>query len=401
MMRQQHPGRRRKLDQASFLVVSIYGVFASLWIVLSDRAVESLLTEPEQIIRVSLFKGWLFVAVTTLLLYVLVRRQFSRIDAAHRSEIAMQEERQRSLELLQAIADHSDDAIYAKDLQGRYLLFNQAACRYVGKPAAAVLGHDDRDLFPEEQARLLMAIGERIVAGERIETSEDCLDTALGKRTFLATKGPLRDAEGRICGIFGISRDISERRRAADALAEREQMFRSLTSNLPGAVYRCELLPPWRATMMSDGVLALTGHSARDFLREENPLLWQELIFAADLPRVRQEVDAAIRDDRPFSSLYRIHRADGEVRWVLDHARPIRAAAGTELHFDGVIFDVTDRKQAEDELRERNTELERLGRATIGRELAMIEMKKCINALSLELGRAPPYPLAFARDDPA
>lgn len=160
MMRQQHPGRRRKLDQASFLVVSIYGVFASLWILLSDRAVESLLTEPEQIIRVSLFKGWLFVAVTTLLLYVLVRRQFSRIDAAHRSEIAMQEERQRSLDLLQAIADHSDDAIYAKDLQGRYLLFNQAACRYVGKPTAAVLGHDDRDLFPEEQARLLMAIGE-------------------------------------------------------------------------------------------------------------------------------------------------------------------------------------------------------------------------------------------------
>lgn len=399
MTRQQPLANRRTPGQAPFAVVSIYGVFAALWILLSDHAVEAVYTRPEQIIGVSMFKGWLFVAVTTLLLYLLVRRQVRRIDAAHRKEITMLQERQRSLELLQAIADHSDDAIYAKDRQGRYLLFNGAAGRYVGRQAADVLGHDDRALFPEHQALKLMAIGKRIVAGERIETSEECLDTALGKRTFLATKGPLRDGEGRICGMFGISRDISERKRAADALAEREEMFRSLTSNIPGAVYRCELRPPGRVTMMSDGVLPLTGHAARDFLRQEDPLLWMDLVCAEDLPRVLREVDAAISEDRPFSTIYRIHHASGKVHWVLDHARPIRDAAGTALHFDGVIFDITEHRRAEDQLRERNAELERFSRVTIGRELAMIEMKKCINALSIELGRAPPYPLSFERDE--
>ncbi|MCM8611423.1 PAS domain-containing protein [Accumulibacter sp.] len=401
MKRQQHVAHRRTLDQVPFAVASIYGVFAALWLLLSDHAVESVFTGREQIIRVSMFKGWLFVAVTTLLLYLLLRRQVRRIDTAHRKEITMLQERQQSLELLQAIADHSDDAIYAKDTQGRYVLFNGAASRYVGRPPADVLGHDDRDLFPAGQALKLMAIGERIVAGERIETSEECLDTVLGKRTFLATKGPLRDGEGTICGMFGISRDISERKRAADELAEREEMFRSLTSNIPGAVYRCALRPPWRATMMSDGVLPLTGHAARDFLREENPLLWKDLVCAEDLPSVLREVDAAISDDRPFSTIYRIHHAGGEVRWVLDHARPVRGPSGTALHFDGVIFDITDRKQAEDELRERNADLERFNRVTIGRELTLIDMKKRINALSMELGRAPPYPLSFERDDPA
>lgn len=132
-------------------------------------------------------------------------------QAAARSSL---DERQRISELLAAIVDATDDAIFAKDREGRYLLFNRAASHFVGKPVTNVLGRDDRDLFPPEQAEMLMATGRQVMRQEQALTREEALDTADGPRVFLATKGPLRDAAGRVIGLFGISRDITEQKRA-------------------------------------------------------------------------------------------------------------------------------------------------------------------------------------------
>jgi PAS domain S-box-containing protein len=387
--------------KATLSVVLVYGVFAALWILFSDQAVEAFIADPAMIIRASMMKGWLFVAVTTGLLYVLVKRQVSLLNAAHRKELASYQERQKSLDLLNAIVDNSDDAIFAKDSQGRYLLFNNAASRFVGKPVAEVLGQDDRALFSAEQAEKLMAIGRRILADGHTETHEETLDTALGRRVFLATKGPLRDADKRIFGLFGISRDVTASKQAEAVVAEREEMFRTLTSNIPGAVYRCELNFPWRVSMMSDGVLPLTGHAAAEFIRPDHPVQWGNLVIPDDLPKIAEDIEAATRQKSPYSLIYRIRHADGNICWVLEHGRTIYDATGAPSHLDGVIFDITVRKAQEEELKQRNDELERFNRATIGRELDIIEMKKRINDLSRELGRQPPYPLAFEQEEKA
>ncbi|QID19134.1 bacteriohemerythrin [Nitrogeniibacter mangrovi] len=210
--------RRQLRRRDVFVVVGAYALVAALWILFSDRAMELLFRTPEQIIRVSLFKGWLFVAVTSLLLYVLVRRLMLRGEVAHRRELEAYEKGQRTLDLLSAIANNSEDAIFAKDLQGRYLFFNDASGRFVGKSAAEVVGRDDRAIFPPAQAERVMAIGRRVIERGRTETNEERLQTALGERVFLATKGPLRDPDGRVFGLFGISRDITERKQAEEAL---------------------------------------------------------------------------------------------------------------------------------------------------------------------------------------
>lgn len=395
------PLLQHQRGQATLSIVLIYGVFAALWILFSDKAVEALFSDPAMIIRASMIKGWLFVAVTTGLLYVLVKHQIVLLNAAHQKEIESFQERQKSLDLLNAIVDNSADAIYAKDINGRMILFNPAACRYAGKPAAEIIGRDDRDIFPPEQAEKLMAFDRQILADGNTRTVEELLDTAIGKRTLLATKGPLRDAEQRITGIFGISRDITERKQAEDLIANSEVRFRTLASNIPGAVYRCELHAPWRVTMMSEGVLSLTGHAAEDFLRPNHPILWGSLVVAEDLAALTQEVDNATRQKHPYSAAYRIRHADGTIRWALEHGRAIYDDAGTPLYLDGVIFDITSRKLQDEEIRQRNEELERFNRATIGRELDIIEMKKRINTLSRELGREPPYPLAFEQEEKA
>jgi PAS domain S-box-containing protein len=139
-----------------------------------------------------------------------------------------QAERLRALQLLDAIAEGSDDAIFAKDLEGRYLLFNRAAGHFVGQDPAVVLGRDDRALFPPDQAELLMGLDRRVVAEGRIGVTEEALDTAGGPRVFLATKGPLRDAEGRVIGTFGIARDITGRKAMEQALRDNEARFRDI-----------------------------------------------------------------------------------------------------------------------------------------------------------------------------
>jgi PAS domain S-box-containing protein len=224
--------KRIDLARGALRVALVYAAFAGLWILLSDRAMGLLWHDPEALVRASMLKGWLFVAVTTLLLYVLVRQLVGRLDAAHRREQAQAEEKARALELLTAIAQSSSDAIFAKDEQGRYLLVNDAAARYMGRPADALLGHDDGAAFPAEQAALIRGIDQRVLASGRVETNEERLDTAQGARVFLATKGPLRDAQGRIHGTFGISRDITERTQAERRLIESETRYRSLFENM-------------------------------------------------------------------------------------------------------------------------------------------------------------------------
>ncbi len=93
-------------------------------------------------------------------------------------------ERLRALRLVAAIADSSNDAIYAKDLEGRYLLFNPAAAGFTGKAREEVLGRDDTALFPPEQAARIMAIDRQVIRDDLATTFQETLDTPDGETVF-------------------------------------------------------------------------------------------------------------------------------------------------------------------------------------------------------------------------
>lgn len=155
-------------------------------------------------------------AVLTLALLYFQRHELLLTQRQQRA----QEEKLRALQLLEAIASTSTDAIFAKDTRGRYLLFNAEAERVTGKRAEEMLGRDDTALFPPEQAAQVMA-DDRVAMGEaKTVTFTEKLDTVDGEVVFLATKGPLRDADGKVVGLFGISRDITRIKHAEEALQQ-------------------------------------------------------------------------------------------------------------------------------------------------------------------------------------
>ena len=167
--------------------------------------------------------GLAWLASTALLVTLLQRRELAYVDKQRQS----QAERIEALNLLAAIVNNSVDAIYAKDQNGRYMLFNRAASQVTGKPEAEVLGRDDSVLFPADQARMLQDNDRRVLREGDIVTYEETLTTPDGPRTFLATKGPLRDADGQVFGLYGIARDITERQRAeADLRAKNAALER-------------------------------------------------------------------------------------------------------------------------------------------------------------------------------
>jgi PAS domain S-box-containing protein len=128
-------------------------------------------------------------------------------------------EMRRTSELLRAVADGTSDAVFVKDAQGRYLLFNEAAARFVGRRVEDVLGRDDTALFDPESARIIIESDRQVMAANAVRTVEEELTAAGVTRTYLATKAPYHDSQGNVIGLIGISRDITERKRHERRLA--------------------------------------------------------------------------------------------------------------------------------------------------------------------------------------
>jgi PAS domain S-box-containing protein len=120
---------------------------------------------------------------------------------------------------LAAIVESSDDAIVAKDLEGIVTAWNAGAERTFGYPAAEVLGRPITLLFPPERYHEEAAILERIRRGEPVPRYESVRVTRDGERIDVAlTISPMKDRDGRVIGASTIARDITERRRAEEAL---------------------------------------------------------------------------------------------------------------------------------------------------------------------------------------
>jgi len=133
-----------------------------------------------------------------------------------------------SLAILQAVIEATPDAIFVKDLSGRYVVVNAAAARFLGKTPAEVVGKNDLELYPEETARRFIEDDRRVLLTGEPQTFEGVATSALGTQAYLVTKGVYRDKSGRIAGTFGISHDMTELRQAQETLEHtREALFRS------------------------------------------------------------------------------------------------------------------------------------------------------------------------------
>ena len=138
--------------------------------------------------------------------------------------------------------------------------------------------------------------------------------------------------------------DDDELQRLRLELAESQRQFESVLRSLSGLFYRCEVDAPWRMSFVSDGVETLTGYRRTELEQQDG---WANIMRAEDRASVVADVAAAVSEGRSFDLVYRITTKAGEVRWVGQRGHAIYDDSGRPLFLEGMIGDVSGRKEAD------------------------------------------------------
>ena len=174
-----------------------------------------------------------------------------------------------------------------------------------------------------------------------------CETLAAHARGIAAFKEAADWPTGKISEFNQLAADLQQ---MSDALRERERQISTLMSNLPGMAYRCRSDSQRKLMFVSEGSLELLGYSDQELTNDLCPGL-NSIIDAEDLATVKERVDKALAQRKPYQATYRVRDAKRRTRWVLDHGRGVWDKEGHLLHIEGLVTDVTARRLAEEALK--------------------------------------------------
>ena len=251
--------------------------------------------------------------------------------------------------LLQTMLDNIPDRIYLKDTQSRFLKINQTLARRIGvaNPEEAV-GKTDFDFQLPDRAREFYEDEQKIIrTGEPLIDKTERQTLPNGEIIWASTtKVPLRDSAGKIVGLVGINRDITDRKRAEEALVNERALLRTLVDHLPAAIYLKDLAG--RKTLVNRVELEYLGATSEaevigktdfDFFPPEQAAGYQ--VIDQETIRTGQPV---INREGSFT------KPDGSVIYLSGSVVPLRDAAGRVTGLAGINYDITARKRAEERL---------------------------------------------------
>ncbi|GEM_PF-876011 len=286
-------------------------------------------------------------------------RKSEELSAAYEQLVATEEELRQNLdeinkvqsdlvkseERFRSAMNQLPGTAWAVDSDLRYTLSQGAGLTLLGLKPDLVVGMTLYEFFgTHDPNHPVISQHLRALNGENIEY--DYTHEGILFRTYLS---PLHDALGKISGVNGIAFNITEQKRAKEALHESEEKYRVLTENIPGCVYRVFVKEELRMQFFNAMCEQFTGYSPRELTHGEVCSI-DRLIHPDDRPRVIEMVEDAIRLHKPFEVEYRMIIKDGSTRHFLERGRPVFDTEGNPEFIDGIINDITDRKHANLEL---------------------------------------------------
>jgi PAS domain S-box-containing protein len=291
--------------------------------------------------------------LSSVAVVVLAARRRKRADAEHLLR-AEAEARFRQL------VEESPVVVYRWDT-------GEHAHTYVSPQIEPLLGYpaeewgDDaweRSIHPDDQARVLEASAEAdrtgtdFVAEYRVLTRE-------GRTVWLRdVSRPIEvDDDGRARIFQGVIVDITAEREATRRASEAEARFRTIVERVPAVAYSWDEAPPPGTPQLgyiSPQLERLLGYRPKEWAAD--PDAWERAAHPDDRERVLAEWERTVEGRLPFVAEYRVRHADGRWRWIRDEANPVHDGDGEDegpaQRYQGVIYDVTDRHEAEQRVRE-------------------------------------------------
>ena len=302
---------------------------------------------------VTLFANQISIALDNARLYQATRDQAAQLEAARQqTEAKLQESYENILALLNAPAD----IVLSIDPQGVILTANLAFLNRFGKPLAEVAGTSVYNYLPPDIGAVRKAHIDEAVRARTVIVFEDYR----AGRYFENTLYPVIDADGQVKRLVAIGQDITQRKQAEATLRESEARYKRLLESVTSYVYTVKVEDGRpAATTHGPGCVSVTGYTAEEYAAD--PYLWINMVPEADREAVTAQAAQVLAQEKTLPLEHRLIHKDGSLRWVSCALVARTDADGNLAAYDGMITDITARKQLEaDLLAERATLAQRV-----------------------------------------
>jgi PAS domain S-box-containing protein len=245
---------------------------------------------------------------------------------------------------LQHILDHAPVLVHVKDRDGRYLLVNRLWEQRFHFPRGHVVGKSLYEIYPPEQAERLRANDLKVLDADAPLEFEETLLQDEGMRVYLSVKFPLHDLDGTPYAVCGISTDISERKRAEKALRDSETLYHSLVETLPVCIFRKDRRG--RFAFANQSFCAELKRPLADIVGKTD----LDLYHPSLAEKYRGDDARVVENGELFEDIEEHPSADGGTSYVRVLKAPLRDSHGDTIGMQGIFWDITDRRRAEEEL---------------------------------------------------
>ncbi len=248
---------------------------------------------------------------------------------------------------LRAMMDNSSAVIYLKDLQGRYLMVNRRYEELFNATQQQIFGKTDADVFPSHVVEKLQANDRQVrETGQPLEF-EEVVPHDDGPHTYVSVKFPVKDANGAVVAIGGMSTDISDRKAAEDLIRDSEARLRGILDNTPAVVSLKDR--QGRYVLVNRGWEQLYGVSNDEIAGLTN----EELLSASRSPHMSRSIaDKFLEIDQEVVRTGKVIEIEDPAPYGDDPTIfvtvkfPIKDARGNVTGIGGISIDVTERRKA-------------------------------------------------------
>jgi two-component system, cell cycle sensor histidine kinase and response regulator CckA len=268
------------------------------------------------------------------------------IDISERK--ASDEALQKSEDKYRSILENIDEGYFEVDLAGNFTFFNDSLCKILGYPREELLGLSNRQYTTPEVAEKMYRIFNHIYrTGYPAKVTDYEIIRKDGGTCFLALSASLvRDSEGKPMGFRGMARDISEWKKAEEALKESESRYRHLVKHAPAGIYEIDFLNR-KFTTVNDVMCEYTGYTTEEFIS----LSPMDILTEESQGRFLNRMSKAFAGEEvPETVEFQIRAKSGKDLWVLLFTR-YKYENGMPVGATVVVHDITERRSAEEELR--------------------------------------------------
>ncbi|MFP4025120.1 MAG: PAS domain-containing protein [Thiohalospira sp.] len=338
------------MNKSAWIITFIYFSLSFLWIMFSDRVLLSIESDPFTLSKLQSYKGWVFVFLSSLLIYFLTSKSIKKFVIANQQKtkhIKYLEELKNKLQLAINTSrigfwewKPKTGKMYFSDDWDAQIGFSEKGNKHTLNEWIERIHPNDKEYITKEISRLINQETKEFYNEFRFKHKK-------GHYLWLLASGSLiNDKNGKVEKFLGTYIDITPQKQIEEELKTKQKQLSNLIGNLKGFVYRCQNDANWTMTFLSKGIEEITGYKPVDLI-ENQKRSFASLIHPEDREIVFNKIQQAIKAKQQFRIHYRIKTKANEQKWVWEQGIGVFDKNNKLKWIEGYIADITEQKMAE------------------------------------------------------